>query len=179
MRKFLTICFALCLFRAASAQQTIYSVMIDSASGGAKIDFSSLQGKKILIVDLASQDSSFSQYSELQLLSQQYQGSLYIIAIPTNSFGSEPGDSSSIISAYTQSGSGNVLVAARLSVAGADISGLYQWLTQQSQNGVMDSEVKLPGYKYLINTQGKLVGFFAPRVRPLSDVMINSINNSQ
>jgi len=163
----------------AKAQQNIYSFVIDSVANGSQINFSVFQGSKILIVNMASQDSSFNQYGELQQLSQQYQGSLFVIAIPTNSFGSEPGDSTSLGSLYAQSPSGLFPVASKLSVNGADISTLYQWLTQQSQNGVMDSNVKMPGYKYLINSQGNLIGFFSPMIRPMSVVMANAISNSQ
>jgi hypothetical protein len=43
----------------------------------------------------------------------------------------------------------------------------------------MDTDIKNPGYKFLISSSGMLVGAFSPRVRPLDDVLINSITSSQ
>jgi glutathione peroxidase len=167
------------LGQVTKAQQSIYSFVVDSITNGSQLNFSAFQGSKILIVNMASQDSSFSQYGELQQLAQKFQGSLIVIVVPSNSFGTEPGDSSGLGSVYTQSDSSSFPVSAKLSVSGDGISPLYQWLSQLSQNGVMDTDIKNPGYKFLISSSGMLVGAFSPRVRPLDDVLINSITSSQ
>ena len=46
---------------------------------------------------------------------------------------------------------------------------LYKWLTSKAANGVLDSEVSWNFQKYLIDENGKLVGFLKPAVKPLSD----------
>ena len=63
----------------------------------------------------------------------------------------------------------------KISVKGKNIAPVYQWLTQKSQNGVMDSKVSWNFQKYLIDENGKLVGTFKPAVRPDSEKIVNWI----
>ena len=163
----------------ANAQTSIYSIQLDSIAGTNKILLSAFAGKKILIVNTASQDTSASQYAELLLLKQRFGDTLAIIAIPTNSFGTETNNNSTIASFYAQSGSIQFPVAAKASVTGADIHPLYAWLTQQSQNGVTNATVGYAFKKYLINESGQLVGIFSKRIRPASEDMISAIHRSK
>jgi glutathione peroxidase len=60
------------------------------------IDFQSFQGKKILLVNIATNSPRISQLAGLQQLRQQYGDSLVIIGFPSNSFGNEPKSNSEI-----------------------------------------------------------------------------------
>lgn len=62
---------------------------------------------------------------------------------------------------------------AKVNTKGEAKSPVYQWLTEQSKNGKMDSEVKWNFQKYLIDENGNLVTMLASATDPLSDVVIN------
>lgn len=43
-------------------------------------------------------------------------------------------------------------------------SEIYKWLTEKSQNGVQDTDVKWNFHKFLIDENGKLIGDIEPKV---------------
>ena len=67
------------------------------ANNGIAFDFSIYRGKKILIVNTASDCGYTGQYDDLEKLYQQYKGKLVIIAFPANDFkGQEKKDDQAI-----------------------------------------------------------------------------------
>jgi glutathione peroxidase-family protein len=150
-----------------SAQNTIYKFKADSAKGVGIIDFASFQGKRILIVNAARQDSAFGQYNELLQLYKLYKDSLVIIVFPSNSFNNEPLDSSQLGQAYTSPGK-QFIIAAKTVVTGAAINPLYAWLANASANGVMDAPLRHAFTKYLIGKNGQIKGVFNNQVSPMS-----------
>ncbi len=158
-----------------SAQNSIYTFKLDSISGSNQIDFAAFQGKRILVVNTASMDSLSSQFNELIQLKKFFRDSLVIIAVPSNSFNSEPSVDSSIVAFYQQSSVYRIPVSRKAIVTGGNICALYHWLTSAAQNGVMDSEVKGSFQKYLINASGKLIGVFTAAVRPMDENLIHAI----
>ena len=68
-----------------SAPGAFYSFKVASIDGG-KINFADYKGKKILIVNTASQCGNTPQYADLEKLYQKYQGKLVIVGFPANNF---------------------------------------------------------------------------------------------
>ena len=134
-----------------------------------QIKLSSYQGRKILIVNTAGGSEYASQYNSLEQLHRLYPDSLVIIAIPSNSFGNEPGTDSTITNYLIDTYDATFIVSGKVEVIGENQHPLYQWLTDQNKNGIVSNEVKSDFQKFLINEQGKLIGVFAPSVDPLSD----------
>ena len=161
-----------------TAQSSIYSFQIDSVANGSVIDFNAFAGKKILIVNTASGDSAFSQYEELKQLQQLYADSLIIVIVPSYSFGNEQLPEAEMAASYQQTSGVYFPVSVKLAVAGSNIHPLYSWLTQQSLNAVMDTDIKTDFQKFLIDREGKLVGVFSKRVRPLSSAMHQAIQTN-
>jgi glutathione peroxidase len=159
------------------SQSTIYKIKIDSAGRNKKIDFSAFKEKKILIVNAASQDSNFSQFEELQQLSLLQKDSLVVVIVPSNSFNSEPANDSAFTLMYNLQANDNFFTTTKISVTGNGIHSLYKWLTQKLENGAVDTEVKAPFKKFLINEKGILIGVFSKRVKPLSKEMFESLQN--
>jgi glutathione peroxidase len=160
-------------------QSNIYQFQFNNIDGNT-ISLSQYQGKKILLVNVATQNATTNQYAELQLLHNRFKDSgLVIIAISSNSFGNEPKTNTAIKAYCIANYSITFPLGAKASVKGADIIPLYKWLTTKAENGLMDSEVRGDFQKYLINTEGRLVGVFGARVTPMSEVMINAIRNTQ
>ncbi len=59
-------------------------------------------------------------------------------------------------------------MAAKVSVKGNDMAPIYQWLTNKTNNGVLDADVKWNFNKFLVDESGKVVAHFPTRTSPLS-----------
>lgn len=140
------------------------------------IQLSSYAGKKILVVNTSLNCIYTYQLLGLQQLFQIYHDSLIIIAIPSNSFGNEPNNDSTI--AYQMSSLFNIgfPIAAKSNVTGPDALSLFQWLTQKGQNGVIDNVLLEDFTKYLIDGSGHLIGVFRPTIEPMSSDIQDAIN---
>lgn len=172
MLKLLSVLF-LGLFLTTST--SIYTISIPSTSGDT-LSISAYQGKKILIVNTALNSNYTYQLMGLQQLYQLHQDSLIIIAVPSNSFGNEPNDDSTISAQLHNLFNISFPIAARTDVNGLDISPLYKWLTQGSENGVFDNYVQDDFTKYLLDTSGNLIGIFKSTVEPMGLELGNVIN---
>ena len=79
-----------------NAQNSIYDFNITTIDGKI-MSLSSFKGKKMLLVNTASECGFTPQYQELQELHQNYGEQLVIIGFPANNFGGqEPGTNSDI-----------------------------------------------------------------------------------
>ena len=146
---------------------------------GDTFDFSSLKGKKILIVNTASKCGFTPQYKELEELYQQYKDKGFvIIGFPCNQFGNqEPGNSNDIKNFCTQNYGVSFLMMEKTNVKGDSISELYKWLTQKEKNGVMNSSVKWNFQKYLIDENGNLVDYILPFKNPKTKKILKWIES--
>jgi glutathione peroxidase len=162
------------------AQKSFYDFTVQTIDGQ-QFKLSDLKGKKVMIVNTASKCGFTPQYADLELLNTAYGGDKFVIvAFPENNFmNQEPGTNEEIKTFCTSKYNVTFPLMAKISVKGADMHPLYQWLTQKSQNGVMDSEVQWNFQKYLIDENGKLVGYLKPSVKPLSDPVILWITKNQ
>lgn len=159
-------------------QTSIYTHTVTNISGGA-INFSSFEGKKILIVNIATNSPKANQLAELQQLHQAYGDSLVIVGFPSNSFGHESRSNNQILE-YCQSEYGvSFLLAGKGSVKGEDMQSFYQWLTQKTENGVFGYEINDDFQKYLFDKNGNPIGVFAGRLSPLSHQVVNAIEGTQ
>ncbi|SDB98242.1 glutathione peroxidase [Williamwhitmania taraxaci] len=155
---------------------TFYDFKV-KAIDGTDYDLSELKGKKVLVVNTASKCGLTPQYTDLQKLYETYGGGNFIIiGFPANNFMSqEPGSNSDIKSFCTQNYGVTFPMMEKISVKGKDIHPLYKWLTNKSENGVMDAEVSWNFQKFMIDENGKLVDFASPKEKPQSEKIINWI----
>ena len=58
----------------------------DIANNGSEFDFEKLRGKKVMLVNTASDCGYTGQYDDLQKLSEQYKDKLVVIGFQTNDF---------------------------------------------------------------------------------------------
>lgn len=144
---------------------------------GDEFDFSSLKGKKVLIVNTASECGLTPQYETLEEVFQEYGGDDFtIIGFPANNFGAqEPGSNEEIKSFCSKNYGVTFTMMAKISVKGDDIHPLYQWLTSKEQNGVEDAPVSWNFQKFLIDQNGDYVGMVSPKESPACDEIINWI----
>lgn len=148
-------------------KQTIYQFKVETLSGKT-FDFSTLKGKKILVVNTASKCGLTPQYKELEALYRKYKDrNFVIVGFPANNFGQQEPGTNAEISTFCELNYGVTFpMMAKISVKGNDMHPLYQFLTQQSKNGVQNSEVEWNFQKYLINEKGELEKVVLPQVLP-------------
>jgi glutathione peroxidase len=145
---------------------------------GASFDFSSLKGKKVMIVNTASKCGFTPQYKELEEASLKYKDDLVIIGFPANNFAhQEPGTATEIRKFCTENYGVTFPIMEKISVKGTDMAPIYKWLTSKKENGVMDSEVKWNFQKYLIDENGKLIDVVYSKEKPNSDKIISWISS--
>jgi len=152
---------------AVFAQQSFYDFKVKDIDGK-DFNFSSLKGKKVLVVNTASKCGNTPQYAQLQELYEKYGNKGFtVIGFPANNFGQqEPGTNAEIAEYCTKEYHVTFPMMEKISVKGDDMNPLYQWLTQKSKNGVLDSEVTWNFQKYLIDEKGNLVKMVPPKVKP-------------
>ena len=140
---------------------------------GKDFDFSTLKGKKVMVVNTASKCGNTPQYKELEEVYEKYGDLLVIIGFPANNFGQqEPGSATEIRTFCTEKYGVTFPLMQKISVKGDDMHPLYKWLTSKKENGVMDSEVEWNFQKYLIDENGKLVNVINPKEKPNSEKIL-------
>jgi glutathione peroxidase len=141
---------------------------------GSEFNFSSLKGKKVLIVNTASECGYTPQYKDLEALYQKYNTKNFtVIGFPCNDFGGqEPGSSAEIKTFCTKNYGVTFPMMGKISIA---TSPVYQWLTSKAQNGVLDATVKWNFNKFLIDENGKVVKHLASSVKPMDAEITNWI----
>lgn len=160
-----------------NAQQKSFHDFSAKTIDGETLDFSSLKGKKVLVVNTASKCGLTPQYEDLEKLYEKYGGDRFtIIGFPANNFMSqEPGTNEEIKEFCEVNYGVTFQMMSKISVKGKDIDPIYKWLTSKEENGVMDSKVSWNFQKYMIDENGNLVDYVSPKENPMSDKIINWI----
>ncbi|MCU0366250.1 MAG: glutathione peroxidase [Bacteroidales bacterium] len=157
----------------AMSQKSFYDFTVQTIDGE-EFSMADLKGKKVMVVNTASKCGHTPQYKDLELLHKAYNKNLVVIGFPANNFREQEPGTNEEIKEFCDSKYGVTFpMMAKISVKGDDMHPLYQWLTKASANGVLDSEVSWNFQKYLIDENGKLVGYLKPGVKPLSDEVVN------
>jgi len=157
--------------------QTIYQFKVTDLYGK-EFDFSTLKGKKLLIVNTASECGLTPQYKDLEAIYRKYKDKNFlIVGFPANNFGSEEPGSNEQIAKFCQMNYGVTFpMMSKISVKGKDIHEVYQFLTQKDKNGLQDSQVEWNFQKYLINEEGELIKVLSPSVLPTDTEIVGWIN---
>jgi glutathione peroxidase len=147
--------------------QSIHQFTVQNIEGK-DFSFSSLKGKKIMVVNTASKCGLTPQYEQLEGLYEQFKDSNFvIIGFPANNFMSqEPGTNEEIVEFCQKNYGVSFPMMSKISVKGNDMHEVYKFLTEKSLNGLEDSSVKWNFQKYLLNEEGKLEKVIDPRTLP-------------
>ena len=144
---------------------------------GSTIDYSKYKGKKVLIVNTASECGYTPQYADLQKLYEAHKSNLVIVGFPANNFGGqEPGTNTEIKEFCKKNYGVTFPMAGKVSVKGDDIHPIFKWLTTKTENGVMDAEIKWNFTKFLLDEKGKLIAVFPSKVNPNSEEITKYLN---
>lgn len=152
----------------------IYDFKVNNIDGQL-IDFSQFKGKKLMLVNVASECGLTPQYEQLEELYQQMGAEKFeIIAFPANDFaGQEPGSNQEIKIFCTTKYNVSFTMMEKISVKGENQHPIYQWLTQASKNGVADAEVSWNFQKFLIDENGLWVKSVSPQTLPIDNEVLS------
>ena len=164
------------LISAALSAVSIYDFKVEGLEGGI-IDFSKYKGKKIMVVNTASQCGLTPQYAELEMLYKKYGDKLVIIGFPANNFGEqEPGSNKEIKEFCSRNYGVSFPMAAKVSVKGNDIAPLFSYLTNEAKKLGIDDPIKWNFTKFLIDENGKLVTVISSTTKPMSEEVLKYLN---
>ena len=156
---------------------SIYNYNVESIHGGI-IDFEVFRGKKLMIVNVASECGYTGQYQQLQEISEQYSEILNIIGFPCNDFGGqEPGNEDEIAEFCRINYGVTFTITKKITIKG-NRHPIYEWLCRKDLNGRYDSEVEWNFQKYLIDERGSLTGILKPAGEPFSEKLLTWISPS-
>lgn len=138
---------------------------------GQEISFNQFKGKKVLVVNVASECGFTPQYEDLQNLHQQYGKKVAVLGFPANNFGGqEPGTNLAIQQFCTAKFGVSFQMFEKISVKGSDRHSLYAWLEKQAG--------EIPNWnfcKYLIDENGKVIGFYPSSVNPMDEAITDQL----
>ena len=127
---------------------------------GEVFDFASLRGKRVLLVNTASECGFTPQYKELQELWESCDSSKFVIlGFPSNDFGKQEPGTEKEVAAFCQKNYGVtfLMMSKVITKKGSDQHPVYQWLTSKEKNGVSNAVVRWNFHKFLINEKGQWV----------------------
>jgi glutathione peroxidase len=157
---------------------SIYQYVVADINGD-DFDFSSLKGKKIMVVNTASKCGLTPQYKKLQALYDRFKDSGFVvIGFPSNNFlWQEPGTNEDISTFCEKNYGVSFPMMSKINVKGSKKHPVYQFLTQKKKNGLRDSSVSWNFQKYLIDEKGQLVDVVGPRTQPDDEKILNWIKS--
>lgn len=148
---------------AAGPTKTVYDFTVKDIDGK-DVSLSQYKGKVLLIVNVASLCGNTPQYKDIQNLYEKYSSKgLVVLGFPANNFmGQEPGSDKEIKQFCTKEYAVTFPMFSKISVKGKEIAPIYSYLTQKSENGVIDAPVKWNFQKFLIGKNGTVITSVAP-----------------
>ncbi len=161
------------------ASENIYQYQVTDLYGES-FDFSNLKGKKVMVVNTASECGLTPQYEDLQKLYDTYKDKNFVIVgFPANNFGGqEPGSDAQIATFCKENYGVTFPMMSKISVKGGDMHEVYHFLTEKQKNGLQDSEVAWNFQKYLLDEQGELVMVVPPKTLPTDPSIVNWIETN-
>lgn len=136
---------------------------------GELVDFSTLQGKTVLIVNTATKCGFAPQFEGLEALHQQYkEKGLVVLGFPCDQFAHQEPVSDSDITEFCKVNHGVTFpLMGKIKVNGKDAHPLYVWLKEQAP-GKLGSTIKWNFTKFLVEKDGETVHRYAPTDVPSS-----------
>lgn len=156
---------------ATDTQSDFYTFKLKSLDGTTEIDFSKFKGKKVLLVNVASQCGFTPQYKPLQELHEKHGDKIVVLGFPANNFGAqEPGSNEQIATFCKKNYGVTFQMFSKISVKGGDQHPLYQWLKKES-----GKEPNWNFCKYLLDENGKVLKFFPSSTDPMGKDIVRAL----
>ena len=144
-----------------------YDLNIKSINGD-ELNIAEMNGKTILLVNVASNCGFTKQYDELQKLYDKYRDKgLIVIGVPSNQFGGqEPGTESEIKDFCETNFNITFPITSKYDVKGSNAHPIYLWAKETYGKSAVP---KWNFHKILINKEGKIEDTYLSFTNPLSN----------
>lgn len=158
------------------AMQSFYSLS-DTLNNGTAFNFESLKGKKVLLVNTASDCGYTNQYDDLQKLSEQYKDKLIVLGFPANDFKEQEKGSDEEIAQFCKVNFGVTFPLMKKSsvIQSNNQNAVFKWLSNANLNGWCNQSPTWNFSKYLVDENGELVKYFDPSISPLDNEIKSAI----
>ena len=158
-------------FSSPSAK-SIYDFKIKSLDGST-INFADYKGKTILVVNTASMCGFTPQYAGLEKLYEEHKNTLVIVGFPSDNFGGQEYKDDKDIKSFCQKNFGvSFPLTTRVDVKGDNITPVFKYLCNKSENGVLDAEISWNFNKFIIDENGNLIAHFDSEKKPDSPELL-------
>jgi glutathione peroxidase len=161
----------------AQPRSSIYDLNI-TLINGKETKLESFKGKKILLVNTASDCGYTGQYESLQKLWDHKKDELVVIGFPANDFkNQEPGSNNDIEKFCTSVYHLTFPITQKCSVLRSpEQHPVYRWLSSSELNGWNDKPPKWNFTKYLVDENGVLTHYFDAGIDPLGEEITKAIS---
>lgn len=160
----------------AAPPQSLYDLSV-TLNNGDSVSLSKYKGKKILLVNTASDCGYTDQYDDLQKLYTENNDKLVIIGFPANDFKEQEKGTDEDIEKFCRLNYGVTFPLVKKSsvVPGPQQHPVFRWLTDKNKNGWTSKKPSWNFSKYLVNENGQLVNYFDPSVSPTGKEVMDAI----
>jgi glutathione peroxidase len=157
---------------------SLYDITMNSLDGSA-LDLSTLQGKEVLVVNVASKCGLTPQYTGLEELQKRFgDRGFTVLGVPCNQFGAqEPGTAEEIQTFCSTTYGVTFPMTEKVDVNGQARHPLYQLLTETSDAAGEAGDIQWNFEKFLVSPKGDIVARFRPRTEPESDEVVSAIES--
>lgn len=159
-----------------SVLPSIHDLSVSLLEGG-ELPLRALAGRRILIVNVASECGYTPQYSQLQELHELAGDRVAVIGFPCDDFGGqEPGSAGDIRAFCTARFGVTFPLTEKGHILQSPRHPLYNWLCSADLNGIADAVVPWNFTKFVLSEEGHWEGFFPPSTSPLDDTLLQALN---
>jgi glutathione peroxidase len=147
---------------------------------GEPLDPSALDGRAVLVVNVASRCGLTPQYTGLEALQERYaERGLTVLGVPCNQFGEqEPGSAEEIQTFCSTTYGVSFPLTEKLDVNGSTRHPLYQTLTDTTDATGEAGDVQWNFEKFLVAPDRRSIARFRPTVEPESDELVAAIESA-
>jgi glutathione peroxidase len=147
---------------------------------GRGIDPAVLDGKAVLVVNVASKCGLTPQYAGLERLQERYADAGFtVLGVPCNQFaGQEPGTPEEIQEFCSATYGASFPLTEKLEVNGRRRHPLYQQLTVVPDSDGRAGEIEWNFEKFLISPAGDVVARFRPQIEPEDERVTRAIERA-
>ena len=163
---------------AQKASSVSFYSLKDTLIKGTEFDFEQLKGKKVMLVNTASDCGYTGQYDDLQKLSERYRDKLVVIGFPANDFKEQEKGSNEAIAEFCRLNFGVSFPLMRKSsvIKGPDQNKVFEWVTNPAKNGWNNQQPSWNFCKYIVDEEGRLTNFFGSTIEPLGKEITTALN---
>jgi len=166
------------LFNQQKQPQVSFYSLKGILNNDVELDFESLKGKKVLLVNTASDCGYTNQYNDLEKLYEENKDKLAVIGFPANDFKEQEKGNDEEIAQFCKLNYGITFPLMKKStvIKSPQQNNIFKWLTDSTKNGWNNKPPSWNFTKYLVNEEGVLTNYFGSSISPMSKDIINAIN---